>query len=931
MMDYKSTLNLPKTDFPMKARLAEREPERLKKWDAAKLNEKIQEKNAGRELFLLHDGPPYANGHIHFGHILNKVLKDIIVKFRSMSGWSCPFIPGWDCHGLPIEHQVDKTLGKKEKGMTKLQIRQACRDYAGQFVEIQKKEFRRLGIFGDWENPYLTMDFAYEADIARAFADFVEKGAIYRGKKPVLWCAHCRTALAEAEVEYADHRSPSIFVKFSLGEDALKKLPELEGRKASVVIWTTTPWTLPANLAVAFHPSYDYVAVASGDEVFIVANNLLSSFQEVLGDKDCKVVKRFSAAEIEGTTCRHPLLDRDSLIMLSNHVTMDTGTGCVHIAPGHGEEDYELGLQYGLEAYTPVDDEGRFTGDVGLSALVGKHVFKTNRWINDQLQASGHLVKEEELEHSYPHCWRCKNPVIFRATAQWFLSLNHDDLRERALDCIRRAHWIPDWGRDRIYNMVHKRPDWCLSRQRSWGVPIMAFECQECGEDLLDAGIIRKIADRIEEEGADIWFDESKSLTDDLPHCPKCSASSWKRVSDILDVWFDSGISYIPVVEKRLGLELPVDLYIEGSDQHRGWFHSSLLTAVGLRQKAPYKSVLTHGFVVDGKGLKYSKSARNYIPPEKVLSESGAEVLRLWVAAEDYRSNIRVSEEIIGGLREAYRKVRNTCRFLLGNLSDFDPRKDCVSYENMDEMDQYALHLLQRLIARVTQAYEDYAFHMVFHEMNRFCTVDMSAFYLDIMKDRLYTMPATGSLRRSAQTVVSEIVRCLSLLMAPVLSFTADEVWEHIPDFEGKAESVHLADMPEANASLVAERVAEKWAGLREIREEVLPALEQMRQAKVIGNSLEARVKIFAGGPLGELLESYRTRLADIFIVSQVELVAKPFDSVVSSEAFPDLAISVEKAHGEKCERCWKWSTTVGQDPRHATLCHRCTQILIHA
>jgi isoleucyl-tRNA synthetase len=609
---------------------------------------------------------------------------------------------------------------------------------------------------------------------------------------------------------------------------------------------------------------------------------------------------------------------------------MDTGTGCVHIAPGHGEEDYIVGQKYGLEPLAPVDDKGLFSEEVGLPELVGKKVFETNRWIDDQITAKGLMVKEEDFEHSYPHCWRCKRPVIFRSTAQWFLSLNHDDLRQKALDSIRRVEWIPEWGRERIYGMVLNRPDWCLSRQRSWGVPIMAFECQQCGDILLDAKIIRAIADRIEKDGADIWYDEKTDFSDLMPNCSQCQANNWKRESDILDVWFDSGVSYAAVVEQKMGLPIPADLYLEGSDQHRGWFHSSLLAAIGARDEPPYKAVLTHGFVVDGEGHKYSKSAGNYIPPENVISESGSEILRLWVSAEDYRGNIRVSNEILVRLKEAYRKIRNTGRFLLGNLYDFDLANDYVKYENLDEIDRYALHLLQQLIQRVTQAYKDYAFHVVFHEINRFCTVDLSAFYLDILKDRLYTTPASGTLRRGSQTVIFEIARVLSLLMAPVLCFTADEIWEHLPEFKGKSRSVHLGEFPTGDESWLDRNLEENWNKLRQVREEVMRALEEARSSKLIGNALEAQVNLYVEGELEELLETYQTRLADIFIVSQVQLLQKASGDEMKSRSLTGLQMSIQKANGEKCERCWKWLTTVGQDPRHPGACHSCTQTLLH-
>lgn len=914
----------------MKGNLATQEPKRLDKWATQDLYAKIQEKNTGRPLFVLHDGPPYANGHIHFGHILNKVLKDIAVKYRSMAGWLSPYVPGWDCHGLPIEHQVDKNLGSKKRKMSIVDVRKACREYAAKFVEIQREEFKRLGVFGSWEDPYLTMDYAYEAAICREFAKFVEKGFIYKGLKPVLWCANCHTALAEAEVEYEDHRSSSIYVKFPLNAEAWAKLPELEERTASIVIWTTTPWTLPANLAVAFHPDFDYVALEIANEVYIVANNCLATFRKVIGQEG-KVLKRFGASLLEGTTCRHPFLDRDSLIILSQHVTMDTGTGCVHIAPGHGEEDYIVGRKYGLKPLAPVDDRGRFTEEVGMSELVGQKVFETNQWINSHIADQGLMVKEEEFEHSYPHCWRCKRPVIFRSTSQWFLSIDHNDLREKALDIIRRVEWIPDWGRERIYGMVLNRPDWCLSRQRSWGVPIIAFECGHCGETLLDANLIRKIADEMEQKGADIWFDDSSTVLKDLPACPKCKHHDWNRESDILDVWFDSGVSYTAVIEQKLGLEIPVDLYLEGTDQHRGWFHSSLLSSVGARDMAPYKAVLTHGFVVDGEGRKYSKSVGNYIPPEKVISESGAEVLRLWVASEDYRGNIRVSDEILVRLREAYRKIRNTGRFLLGNLSDFDPGRDAVPYENLDELDRYALHLLQQLVKRVKGAYDDYTFHVVFHEINRFCTVDLSAFYLDILKDRLYTAPAEGSLRRGSQTALFEITRVLSLLMAPILCFTADEMWEHLPQYHGKASSVHLGEFPIVDNSKLDQDLEQRWGRLRDVREAVMRFLEEARRTKMIGNALEAQVNIYVEGELEELLDAYQTRLADIFIVSQVNLLSKPIGDDAAAQSLTGLQVKIEKAEGEKCQRCWKWLPSVGQDPRYPAACHPCTQTLLNS
>ncbi len=929
--DYRATLNLPQTAFPMKADLVNKEPEILRRWQETDLYHSILKKNEGRPKYILHDGPPYANGSIHFGHILNKILKDMIVKYKSMSGFLSPFVPGWDCHGLPIEHQVDKDLGPKKQGMKKLEIRRECRKYAEKFVGIQREEFRRLGILGDWEHPYLTMNFDYEATIAREFGRFVRAGSVYNALRPVLWCAHCRTALADAETEYEEKESPSIYVRFEL-PDAKNIFPKIKAAKVSIVIWTTTPWTLPANLAVALHENYDYVVVPVKDEFFIVAKQLLGSFSRTLGlDKEPEPVERFSGKRLENQMCQHPFLNRSSKIVLSDHVTMDTGTGCVHIAPGHGEDDYAVGLKYGLEILSPVNHEGRFTAEVGVEEWVGLKVLdskEANPKVLEKLQQKGTLLRHDKMTHMYPHCWRCKKPLLFRATEQYFLSLEKNDLRTKALDAIRRVQWIPPWGRERIYGMIEKRGDWCLSRQRSWGVPIVSFRCVN-NHILLDADIIDRFADLFEEEGSDIWFDDNRMedlIPKDVP-CVHCGERSWIREIHILDGGFDSGVSFAAVLEKNEGLKSPANLYLEGSDQHRGWFHSSLLASIGTRSKAPYETVLTHGFVVDSQGKKYSKSAGNYVPPEKVLKENGAEILRLWVAAEDYRNDIRVSAEILSRLVEAYRKIRNTCRFMLGNLYDFNPDSMAKSGGG-SEINAWARHQLQKLAIRLKKAYDDLNFHIIFHEINRFCTVDLSAFYLDILKDRLYTFSQNSPARRDAQGVLFEIITSLSRMMAPILSFTAEEVWQHIPNFEGKASSVHLTEFPAPLADHLNESLAGRWEKFRNLRDEILKALEMSRQQKVIGNALEAKLILVASEEPEVLLRSFGDSLPELFQVSQVEWGTEIASDASPSDNFPTFFIDVKRAEGQKCERCWRWRPEVGRFSDHPTLCERCHEVL---
>jgi isoleucyl-tRNA synthetase len=924
-MDYKDTLNLPVTDFPMRGNLPQREPEILARWQNEGLYRKMDE--AGRNLpnFTLHDGPPYANGHIHIGHALNKILKDIVLKSRRMQGFYAPYVPGWDCHGLPIELMVDKQLGNKKREMSKVEIRKVCRQYADKWVKIQSTEFERLGVLGEWGRPYLTMTEHYEAATARELARFAERGGLFKGKKPVHWCSSCVTALAEAEVEYADHTSPSIYVKFPFADELPAELSELSGRKISFVIWTTTPWTIPANLAVCLNPALPYAAVEIGDEVLVMAEGLVEAVMKAVGIEDYRVLKTFDATLFERKVCRHPFYDRTSLLILGDHVTLEAGTGCVHTAPGHGQDDYAIGLAYGLEVYNPVDDYGRYRDD--LEFFGGMKVAEANGEVSDKLREVGALLKEGKVSHSYPHCWRCKKPIIFRATEQWFISMEANDLRKKALEHINQVQWIPRWGRDRIYGMIENRPDWCISRQRSWGVPITIIYCAKCGEALVDGRIMHHVAELFEQSGSDLWFE--KEATELLPAgttCPACGHDGFTKESDILDVWFDSGVSHAAVLENRDYLNSPAELYLEGSDQHRGWFHSSLLASVGTRGVAPYRAVLTHGFVVDGNGKKMSKSVGNVVAPEEVIKKFGAEILRLWVAAQDYRDDIRISQEILQRLSDAYRRIRNTARYILGNIHDFDPAIDSVADADLLEIDRWALGKLEELVARVERSYEDYEFHVLYHAVHNFCSVEMSSFFLDVLKDRLYVSPARSTARRSAQTAMYRILDALTRLIAPVLSFTAEEIWGSLPG--EREESVHLARFPRFDSRLLDAALNERYDKLLAVRSDVSKALELARNAKLVGHSLDARVLLEApAGQWKELLAGYRDELAALFIVSQVEL-AEGLDEAVAGEAVPGLKIRIEKARGEKCERCWNYATTVGENSAHPTICHRCSAAL---
>ena len=931
-MDYKPTLNLPKTAFPMKANLPQTEPQMLAWWSQIGIYKRLREAATDRVRWILHDGPPYANGNIHMGHVLNKVLKDIVVKSRTMLGFNAVYVPGFDCHGLPIEHQVDKELGLDQPGvdvrraMDPVEKIRRCRAYAQKYVDIQSEEFQRLGVFGDWEHPYLTMSPAYEGVIAREFARLVGRGLVYKGLKPVHWCMYCKTALAQAEVEYEEQRTPSVYVKFPL----VAPLPAAAGAPASLVIWTTTPWTLPANLAIAVHPTEEYVALRAGNDVLIVAAKLADEFVRTAKLTGTQVVGRMPGRALDGLEYRHPWIERTGKVAVADFVAMDTGTGLVHVAPGHGEEDYDLGRALGLRIYNPVDDDGRFVREVAHFA--GMTVWEANPKIVEHLRRIGALLAEVTLTHTYPHCWRCKNPTLFRATEQWFVALDRQGLRARTLDAIRRdVRWIPTWGEDRIFNMVAHRPDWTLSRQRVWGVPIVAFYCDGCDALLLEEPVIEHVA-RLFGDGRGIeeWY--LRAVPDLLPpgtRCRKCGGITFRKGTDTLDVWFDSGCSHAAVLETRPELTWPAELYLEGSDQHRGWFHSSLLEAMATREAPPYRAVLTCGFVVDGDGRKMSKSVGNVVSPQDLLPKYGAEILRLWVAAEDYTEDIRLSSLILDRLADAYRRIRNTFRFLLGNLSDFDPARDRQPYARLDEVDRFVLDRLARLIDRVRRAYEEYQFHTVFHAVHNFCAVDLSALYLDVIKDRLYTSAPTDPRRRAAQTTCYDIFRALARMMAPILTFTSEEAWRYVPG--ARAESVHLERFPEVPVEWLDDTLDAEWSRLLEVRREIAKALETARAQGLIGSGLEAAVTIAAAPEdLPELLRRKRDLLPTLLIVSQVAFdrpASKPA-VVHESQEIPGLVIGIDRARGRKCERCWMWTERVGESAAHPGLCERCLPIV---
>ena len=921
-IDLKSTLNLPKTDFPMKARLPEREPEQLAAWEQAGLYRRILESRANAPLFVLHDGPPYPTGEIHLGTGLNKILKDMIVKSKTMAGFRSPYIPGWDCHGLPIETKVEKELGGKTSKVTAAQFRRTCREFAARFVEAHKRDFKRLGVFGQWDKPYLTMDPSHEASIAGAFIDFLEKGYVYRGLKPVYWCISDRTALAEAEVEYEDHTSPSIWVKF----------PVVAGPKSSALgsdvcalIWTTTPWTLPANRALAFHPDFEYVVAETSAGKLLLAKDRVQAAADELKLGTPIVHGSWKGRDLEGIQFQHPFLDLRVPAVLADYVTLDQGSGVVHTAPGHGADDFRTGQKYGLEAYAPQDDDGRFVE--GLPEYKGKTVFEANPIVIELLKKRGMLVGEGKLSHSYPHCWRCHNPVIFRATEQWFIALDHGNLRQNALAEIEKVKWLPAWGRERIREMVAERPDWCISRQRYWGVPLVVFYCEGCGKQLADYQALRHVLPFFEREGADAWY--THSAEELLPPGTKCAcgAAKWRKETDVLDVWFDSGSTHLAVLSEKDGT-WPADVYLEGPDQYRGWFQSSLLVATGIRGRAPYKQVVTHGWTLDEKGAPMSKSLGNAMYPNEICEKWGADLLRVWVASQDYTADVRISQAMMTQLAEAYRKIRNTFRFALSNLFDFDPARDAVPDAELWELDAWMLRRTGELVRQCREWYANFEFHRAYHAIHDFCTVELSAFYFDVLKDRLYTSAPRGLGRRSAQTAVYRIAHALVRLIAPVLTFTAEEVWKYVPRVAGDPESVHMALFP---AGEEFERAcdgarAKNWERLLQVRESVLKALEAARSAKTISSALEAKVALGAHGETLGLLKQYASSLPALFIVSQVELVS--VEGAASADRSEACHVEIQRAEGKKCERCWNYSTHVGKSAEYPTICERCVAAL---
>ena len=913
--DYKKTLNLPQTSFAMKANLPQNEPKRLEKWQGMGLYKLIREKSAGRPKFVLHDGPPYANGRIHIGHALNKTLKDIVVKSRTMLGYDSPYIPGWDCHGLPIEHAVGKELGSKRAEMTSAEIRRACRQFAAKYVDVQREDFIRLGVFGDWDRPYTTMSFDYEADIADALGRFFETGAVYKGLKPVHWCTYDQSALAEAEVEYREHTSPSVYVRFRMSEEAVTALDLPIEKPLYAIIWTTTPWTLPANLAIAVKPDFDYAVVEHNGENYIVASELVTAVTQKFGWTDYTVGKIYKGSTLEHLQYAHPFIVRTGTFVLGDYVTLDAGTGLVHTAPGHGADDFATGRRYGFEIYTPVNHRGEYTQDVPMWA--GLHVFKANPQIVEHLRQTDALVHGETITHSYPHCWRCKNPIIFRGTEQWFVSMEETGLRQKALQEIDKVKWVPAWGRDRIYGMIENRPDWVISRQRLWGVPITVLYCEACSETVSSPELFAKVTQHFREEGADSWYERPVGDFYDKP-CAKCGGTSFRKETDILDVWFDSGCSHIAVMKRREELGWPCDVYLEGHDQHRGWFHSSLLVGTAIEGGAPYREVVTCGFILNEGGDKMSKSAGNALSPQDVIKQSGADILRLWVSVSDYTDDMPFGPQILARASDGYRKIRNTARYLLANLSDFDPATDLVPSDRLQPLDRWVLDRASRVVDRCRQAYEEYEFHAVYHRVLELCTTDLSAIYLDASKDTMYCEAPASPERRSAQTAMYHVLRGLTAVIAPILTFTADEIYEAMPG--QKEASVHLVDIPKLDAPLSAEEVA-SWSRMLRLRDGVLAVLERARAAKQIGQSLEADVTLHGN------LDAGGIDLEQLFIVSHLDV--KPADDTVADfvelEGSGRIGISWSPARGKKCGRCWMYREEV---PNEGDLCGRCQGVV---
>ncbi|MGA9529423.1 MAG: isoleucine--tRNA ligase [Terriglobales bacterium] len=937
-LDLKSTINLPKTDFPMKANLPQNEPKMLARWEQEKLYERIRAARKGAPKYILHDGPPYTSGPIHLGTAMNKCLKDFIVKSKTMSGFDAPYVPGWDCHGLPIEIKVDKELGGKKLQMPVLSVRNACRKYAQKFLDLQRTQFKRIGVFGRFDQPYATMTPQYESVVLRTFFSFYQNDFVYKGLRAVYWCMHDETALAEAEVEYENHTSPTVWVKYALKKDETASLgEEIIGKDVYTIIWTTTPWTLPASKAVAFHPDEEYVALESRGEVYIVAGKLASVVIEKCNLTGAKELARFPGRKFLDFKFRHPFLDGQEIVgVVANYVTMDTGTGVVHTAPSHGAEDFATGVEYGLDATCNVDEKGILRN--GLPEYDGKRVWEANQPIIELLKSRGVLMHAEKTEHSYPHCWRCHNPVIFRATEQWFISMNARmpgptdiTLRGHTLEEITKVKWDPAWGEERLSNMIRTRPDWCISRQRVWGVPIAVFLCQACGKPLNDPGINKKVVELFARSGADAWFGpEADGILPAGTKCPHCAGTKFEKETDIFDVWLESGASYLALVAADPEYPWPSDLYLEGGDQYRGWFQSSLLCAMGTHATPPYKNVVTPGWTLDEKGQAMSKSRGNDVDPVDIAGRLGGEIVRFWTASVDFREDVVGSEALMQRVGENYKKIRNTFRYILSNLYDFDPAKDAVPFEKMEELDQYMLHQTCAFAADVKNSYDEFAFHKIYQRVNNFCIVDLSAFYFDVLKDRLYISAAKSQARRSAQTAVWRIGETLVRLLAPIMTFTSEEVWRYLPKGEGREESVHLSMFPSSENILgtnVAERDDEKekdWESLRSIRDEVLKALEEARNAKLIGTGLEAQVHLTAAGPLYNLLKKYAGQLRYLFIVSAVETrLAESSDGAGSG-----VKVEVKKADGAKCDRCWNYSTQVGEDKIYPTVCERCSAVL---
>lgn len=912
----------------MRAGLPEREPEFLKYWEENKIYEKKQELHAGHKKFVLHDGPPYANGKIHMGTALNKILKDIIMKYKYAQGFDTPYVPGWDTHGMPIEHAAIKNLGLNRHELDTLVLRKECHDYALKWIDEQRTDFKRLGVLGDWDHPYITMTHDYEAVQIHVFGEMAKKGYIYKGKKAVYWCPHCETALAEAEIEYGEEKSPAIFVKMPLVKDN-GMLPEAaQGKPAYIVIWTTTPWTMPANVAIALHPDFEYAWVECEGEILFMAKEMLEAVGKVCKKDLSNIIGTCKGKDMEYAECRHPFetIDRKSLVVLADYVTLEAGTGCVHTAPGHGADDFETGVRYNLPIICPVDGSGKLTAEAGVD-FAGMFVFDANVPIIKYLAGLNRLFGKENIRHQYAHCWRCKNPIIYRATEQWFASV--DGFREEALNAIaNHVQWIPSWGEARIHNMVADRHDWCISRQRVWGVPIPIFYCEDCNEHLVNDDTINAVADLFAKEGSDAWW--AHSAEEILPQgtkCPKCGGTHFRKESDIMDVWFDSGSSHAAVCKTRPELAWPADMYLEGSDQHRGWFQSSLLTSVATEGKAPYRAVLTHGYVVDGEGRKMSKSVGNTVAPQEVIAQYGADIIRLWAASSDYKADIRISKEILKQLSEVYRKIRNTIRYILGNTNDFNYENDKVEFKDMLELDRWALMHMQLLKKEVSAAYESYDFHVLYHAIHNFCSIEMSSYYLDILKDRLYAYKADSFERRSAQTAMYEIMLDLVVMIAPVLSFTMEEVWQFMKKPASMPESVFMMPWPECKEEYIDEALESKWDNFIEIRSEITRVLEGARRAKTIGHSLDAKVELHATGEALAILRSVEGDLATLLIVSQAKLV-EGLAGGVEATGREDLKVTVQAAEGEKCERCWIYSDTVGKDAEHPTVCARCAAAL---